>query len=102
MRVLQRLDALGNHIVMLEHLVDGARLLAHELAVDIGDEQFVTELGHGGVPVASGGERDSMVALAFVGAGEPELKRSARLALARIRRALIVSASASRTLAAAS
>src|SRR6476620_6140047 len=51
MRVLQRLDAAGNHIVMLEHLVDGARLLAHELAVDIGHEQFVTELGHGGIPV---------------------------------------------------
>jgi hypothetical protein len=43
-----------------------------------------------------------MVALAWTLAGEPELKRSARLALARIRRAWMVSAVESRTLAASS
>ena len=53
MGFFQRVEAAGDHLVLLEHLVDGAGLLARELAVDIGHQQFVTELGHGRRPVAS-------------------------------------------------
>ena len=46
MRVLQSSDALGDDVVLLEHLLDGLRLLARELPIDIGDQQFVAEFGH--------------------------------------------------------
>ena len=46
MGLFERIDAAGDHVVLLKHLVDGAGLLAYELSVDIGYEQFVTELGH--------------------------------------------------------
>ncbi len=50
MRVLQRVDAPGDDIVLLEHLLDRARLFARELPVDIGYQQFVAEFGHDGGP----------------------------------------------------
>ncbi len=46
MRVFQRVDAPGDDIVLLEHLLDRLRLLARELSVDIGHQQFVAEFGH--------------------------------------------------------
>ncbi len=48
MRVLQRVDAAGDDIVLLEHLLHRACLFARELPVDIGYEQFVAEFGHDG------------------------------------------------------
>jgi len=50
MGVLQRIDAPGDDIVLLEHLLNRARLFACELPVDIGHEQFVAEFGHDGGP----------------------------------------------------
>jgi hypothetical protein len=46
MRILECIDPPGNHVVLLEHPLDGAGLLALELAIDIGHQQFVAELGH--------------------------------------------------------
>jgi hypothetical protein len=45
MRVFQRRDALGDDVVLLQHLLDSLRLLARELPIDIGHQQFVAEFG---------------------------------------------------------
>jgi hypothetical protein len=50
MRVLQRLDAPGDDVVLLAHLVHRERLFARELSVDIGHQQLVAEFGHDGTP----------------------------------------------------
>ena len=49
MGVFQRIDALGDDVVLREHLVHRARLFARELPVDIGNQQFVAEFGHDGL-----------------------------------------------------
>ena len=46
MRILQRLDATRDDVVLLQHPLHRAALLAGKLSVDIGHEQFVAELGH--------------------------------------------------------
>ena len=94
MGLLQRRHAAGDHVILREYLLHGAGLLARELSIDIGYEQFVTEFGHGGVvvPWDRGSRPWHLAALA-----RRQPKRSARLALARISRAAIVSGEESST-----
>ena len=49
MRIPQRDDALGDDVVLLEHLVHRERLFARKLSVHISHQQLVAELGHDGV-----------------------------------------------------
>ena len=56
MGLFQRIEAARDDLVLLQHLVDGARLRAGELPIDISHQQFVTELGHDRRPVASSDE----------------------------------------------
>ena len=49
MSILQCVDAPGDDVVLLEHLLHCLGLLARKLSVDIGDQQFVAEFGHDGL-----------------------------------------------------
>jgi hypothetical protein len=54
MALLQRFCASGGYIVLLEHLFDGAVLLARKLSINIGYEEFIAEFGHRSPLLGSG------------------------------------------------